>query len=108
MRENSQFVKDFSPAWSTEKMSMLMFFRIQKDLQGTIAFEIAQKNLKNERLLPKPFPWHYLQIRRQIRDRIECVRNEFRRMRKNEINNGYHKNIDIIDRAIRRSYELGF
>ena len=72
-RENNQFVKDFSPAWSTEKMSMLMFFRIKKDLQGTIAFEIAQKNIKNERLLSKPVPWHYLQIRRQIHDRMNYI-----------------------------------
>tara|TARA_B100000965_G_scaffold34702_1_gene25611 strand:+ start:24437 stop:25102 length:666 start_codon:yes stop_codon:yes gene_type:complete len=110
MRENSQFAKDFSPAWSTEAMSMLMFYRIQKDLQGTIAFEIAQKNLKNEILLPKPFPWHYLQIRRNIHDRMDYIRNEFRRMRENVIDrSGYNNNIaiiNLIDRAIERSYEL--
>ena len=51
IRENNIFHKDWSPAWSPEKMVLTMFMRIKNDLKATISFDWFLRHLKQERML---------------------------------------------------------
>ena len=51
IRENNIFHKDWSPAWSPEKMVLTLFMRLKNDLKATISLDWFKNHLKQERML---------------------------------------------------------
>ena len=72
MRENSQFINNWSPVYNATQLTMLMLMRIQHDLKGILAFDVVLKHLEKERKIQKlnykskPFPFFYLQTKQNV------------------------------------------
>jgi len=49
IRENSQFINNWSPIYNATQLTMLMLMRIQHDLKGILAFDVVLKHLEIER-----------------------------------------------------------